>query len=120
MRRGTVACLLGCAHGRGTGAQSSPRTGARPQIPPYCLQTRQSISAQVVGRQHVSPGLPTREHSSSVPVGKRHMEMNPLRQRAPMGQSPVKDFLKEKRTRWVQKVISMGLDCEIKQNHSGP
>ena len=85
-----------CTHGRGTGAQSGPRTGAWPQIPSYCLQTRQSISAQVVGQQRVSPGFPTREHSSNVPVGKRHVEMNPLRQRAPMGQSPVKDFLKEK------------------------
>lgn len=27
-------------------------------------------------------------------------------------------FFKEKKTRWVKKVISMGLDCEIKRNHT--
>ena len=27
-------------------------------------------------------------------------------------------FFKEKKTRWVKKVISMGLDCKIKRNHT--
>lgn len=93
---GTVACLLGCAHRKGNMSAEQPQDLC-PTPDLFLLPPNQAKHQPWGGVTACVPWFPHTKNTVAVFLANDTWEMNPEVQRAPMGQSLLKDFLQEKK-----------------------